>query len=392
MSSPYDFTRQISQEMTDEVFLNLADWYQTLNRYQDALLVLKQAPQQAEILYWQSYLLKKNNDTSYSTVLAQADQYSTTLIFPYRIHAADVMEWAIQNSTSWKPKYFLALIHWNAGNTDKTKALLQQCGNPDFAPFYAAKASLFPAEEEQNLLRATQLDKNEWRYGKLLVNHYLSKGDQQKALSTAIDYQKRFSNNDGLTFLLAKCYLVNKQYPNSLKVLTSKTFLPNEGATEGRQLYRESLLMMAFDNMEKGKYTQAISNIEKARLWPENLGVGKPYDADIDERFENFLHAVCLEKMKKKSEADKIYSTLTTEMTPVNNANLLINALALRKSGMEESGTKLLEQWKEKATDKTIPDWCVQIYKQNIQGENLPVNNDQLRLLSRLSNYLSAKN
>ena len=392
MSSVQDFTKQISQEMTDEVFLNLADWYLTINRYQDALMILRQAPQQAEILYWQAYLEKKNNDASYSSVLAQADQSSTTLIFPYRVHAADVMAWATQNSTSWKPKYFLALIHWNAGNIDKTKELFQQCGNPEFTPFYAAKASLFPADEEQNLIKASQLEKNEWRYGKLLVNHYLNTGNHQKALVIAIDYQKRFSNNDGLTFLLAKCYLLNKQYTSSLRILTGKTFLPNEGATEGRQLYRESLLMMAFENMEKGKYTQAISNIEKARLWPENLGVGKPYDSDIDDRFERFLNAVCLEKMKKKSEADKIYSSLHTEKTMISNANLLVNAFALRKSGMEENGLKLLEQWKEKSSDKTVPNWCIQVYKQNAQGENLPVNSDPLRLLSRLSNYLSAKN
>ena len=392
MSSVQDFTKQISQEMTDEVFLNLADWYLTINRYQDALMILRQAPQQAEILYWQAYLEKKNNDASYSSVLVQADQSSTTLIFPYRVHAADVMAWATQNSNSWKPKYFLALIHWNAGNIDKTKELFQQCGNPEFTPFYAAKASLFPADEEQNLIKASQLDKNEWRYGKLLVNHYLNTGNHQKALVIALDYQKRFSNNDGLTFLLAKCYLLNKQYTSSLRILTGKTFLPNEGATEGRQLYRESLLMMAFENMEKGKYTQAISNIEKAILWPENLGVGKPYDSDIDDRFERFLNAVCLEKMKKKSEADKIYSSLHTEKTMISNANLLVNAFALRKSGMEENGLKLLEQWKEKSSDKTIPNWCIQVYKQNAQGENLPVNSDPLRLLSRLSNYLSAKN
>jgi hypothetical protein len=59
---------------------------------------------------------------------------------------------------------------------------------------------------------------------------------------------------------------------------------------------------------------------------------------------------------------------------------------------MEENGAKLLEQWREKSTDKTIPNWCIQVYKQNAQGESIPTNNDQFRLLSRLSNYLSAKN
>ncbi len=392
LSSPQDFTRHINQEMADEVFINLADWYQNINRWQDALMILKQAPQQAEVLYWQAYLLKKINDSSWSSVLAKADQASPTLIFPYRTQAASVMEWAMQNSSSWKPKYFLALIHWNAGNTDKTKALLQQCGSPDFVPFYAAKASLFPDEEEQNLIKATQLDKNEWRYGKLLINHYLNAGNKQKALAMAIDYQKRFPANDGLTFLLARCYLINKQYPNSLKVLTGKIFLPNEGATEGRQLYRESLLMMALDNMEKGNYSQAISSIEKARQWPENLGVGKPYDADIDERFEKFLQALCLEKMKKKSEADKIYSALTTEKSSVQNANLLINALALRKTGMEEKGTRILEEWNQKSSEKSVPEWCLLAFRQNIKGENLPADTDQLRLLYRLSDYLSTKN
>ncbi len=386
-----DFMKQISQEMKDEVYLSLADWYQHINRYQDAIEILKLAPQQAEVLYWQAYLMKKNNDTSFAVILRQADQASPAFIFPYRITAADVMEWAMQNSDSWKPKYFLALVHWNAGNTDKATSLLQQCGSPDFVPFFAVKAALFPGDAEENLLKATQLDKNEWRYGKLLVNFYLDAGDVTKALQVAIEYQKRYPNNDGLSFLLARCYLLNKKYANSLQVLTSKTFLPNEGATEGRQLYRESLLMLAFDNMDKGKYAQALTGIEKAKQWPENLGVGKPYDADIDVRFENFMQALCLERMKKPSEANKIYSSLIAERENVHNANLMINALALKKTGMEAKGTSLLKEWQLNSSDKSIPNWCLMLYTEDMSHENMPVNTDQLRLLSRLNQSLSAK-
>ena len=389
--SATDFAKQINQEMKAEVFLYLADWYQNINSWQDALMILKQAPQQSEILYWQAYLLKNNQDASYSSMLTLADQSSPAFIFPYRIQTAHVMEWAVQNSTSWKPRYFLALVHWNAGNLEKAKALIQQCGDPDFVPFYATRASLFPDEEEQNLTKAASLDKKEWRYGKLLINHYLATGDRKKALAVAVDYQQRFPDNDGLSFLLAKCYLLNEQYQNSLKVLTSKTFLPNEGATEGRQLYRESLLMMAFSNMEKAKYSQALANIEKASQWPENLGVGKPYESDIDERFEKFLRAVCLDNMKKKSEASKIYESLSTEKVAVKNANLLINALALKKTGASENGATLLKQWEEKSTDKNIPDWCQQAFRQKTPGE-IPVDNDQLRLLFQLTNYLSTRN
>lgn len=385
-----DFTQQIQQEMKEEVYIDLADWYQNLDLYTEALIILKQAQPQAEILYWQAYLLNKSKDASSTSVLTQADQTSPAFVFPYRPQAAKVMEWAVQSSTSWKPKYFLALIHWNAGNVEKAKELFQQCGNPDFAPFHAAKASLFQNEVEQYLTRAIQLDKSDWRYGKLLANHYLTVGDNNKALTIIADYQKRFHDNDVIAFLTAKCFLLTGQYSSSYKLLTSKTFLPSEGSTEGHQLYREALLMIAFDDMEKGKYPQALSNIEKAREWPENLGVGKPYDADIDERFEKFLKAACLEKMKRKSEADKIYSELVSEKISWTNANLVINALSLKRAGLDDKGSELLQQWKNNSLDKSMPDWCLNIYNQSNQSEPPPIVNDQTRVVVALVKFLKA--
>jgi tetratricopeptide (TPR) repeat protein len=390
-SSSDDFNKTVRQEMKEEVFLWLADWYQNLNQYADALAILKQAPQQAEIFYWQAYLASKLGEASSASFLAQADQASPLLVFPYRTQAAKVMEWAIQNSSSWKPKYFLALIHWNAGNIEKATALFQQCGDPDFAAFHAAKAAMPSSDIEKNLNRAIQLDKNEWRYGKLLANHFLGNGNNAKALETITTYQKQFPYNDAIGFLYAKCLLLNNQFSNSHKFLTSKTFLPSEGSTEGHQLYREALLMMAMDAMEKKKYSLTLSYIAKAREWPENLGVGKPYNEDIDERFEKFLQAVCLEKMKKKSEANALYSSLTTEWTKATNPDLIINALALRKIGKEEKGTELLRQWLNSSSDKTHPEWCLKLFAQKDQTEPAPKVNDQIRLLLRLNQFLKAK-
>ena len=389
-SMPYeDFTKSIGQEMKEEVFIWLADWYQNLNQYADALAILKQAQPQAEILYWQAYLSSKNGDASSSTLLAQADNASPLLVFPYRTQAAKVMEWAIQNSSSWKPKYFLGLIHWNAGNIEKAIGLFQQC-DPDFAPFHAGKATLFPTDIEKNLRRAIQLDQSEWRYGKLLANHFLTVGENKKALQTIMPFQKQFPNNDAIGFLYTKCLLLNNQYSDSYKILTSKSFLPSEGSTEGHQLYREALLMMAMGEMEKGKYAQALINIAKAREWPENLGSGKPYEADIDERFEKFLKAICLEKTIKKIDANALYSTLTTEWINATTPDLLINALALRKTDKENKGTELLQQWMNKSTDKALAEWCLKLFNQKGQVEPAPKMNDQTRLLFRLAQFLKA--
>ena len=72
--------------------------------------------------------------------------------------------------------------------------------------------------------------------------------------------------------------------------------LPFEGSTEGRQLHKEARLMLALEKMKAGAYAEALPFIADARQWPENLGAGKPYAADLDERLEDWLEAVCDEQ------------------------------------------------------------------------------------------------
>ena len=384
------FGQNIYQEMKDEVFIDLADWYQNINQNAGALYILKQAPQQAEILFWQAYLMNKQGDTTWKATLSLAENSAPTLIFPYRPTAAAIMEWSIQNSSSWKPKYFLGLIQWNVGNTTLAKDLFKQCGNPEFAPFHAANGALTKADVEQSLNRAMELDKNEWRYGKLLTQYFLERGDNAKALATIQEYRVRFPDNDAIASLTAKCLLLNNQYENSYKFLMSKPFLPNEGSTEGHQLYREALLMMALKNMENKKFSQALVNIAKAREWPESLGVGKLYDEDIDYRVEDFLQALCLNQ-SKKSEALTIFKQLTQKKTEIKNGYLLINAWALKKSGAADKGLQLLTDWKSSETNQSMPDWCLALFNANGAIPEAVKSNDQTRLLTRIAQYVNTQ-
>ena len=83
-----------------------------------------------------------------------------------------------------------------------------------------------------------------------------------------------------------------------------------EGATEGRQLYREAKLMQAIDAMKIGNYKKALQVINEATQWPENLGEGKPYDADIDERLENWMAFVSYENLFHLFPTHDIYLEL----------------------------------------------------------------------------------
>ena len=93
--------------------------------------------------------------------------------------------------------------------------------------------------------------------------------------------------------LYAKTLLLNKKYAAADAFLTKLEILPFEGATAGRQLYHEAKLMQAVTEMKNKQYKKALQFIADAKLWPENLGVGKPYDENIDERLENWLNYQC---------------------------------------------------------------------------------------------------
>ena len=53
---------------------------------------------------------------------------------------------------------------------------------------------------------------------------------------------------------------------------------------------------------------------EKAKLWPRNLGVGKPYE--VDERLENYIIAKANNKLGNHSNYQKLKANLLN--TPSN--------------------------------------------------------------------------
>jgi hypothetical protein len=73
-------------------------------------------------------------------------------------------------------------------------------------------------------------------------------------------------------------------------------------------MYRDVKLHLAATAADKGRYELALKRVEESRLWPHNLGVGKPYVTDTSE--EEWLTAVILSKQHKSAEAEKYLSRL----------------------------------------------------------------------------------
>src|SRR4030095_3295040 len=179
------FTGLIKNEMPQETYLELAIWYSGIDRKEEAVKVLQLAPRNAEVLYWQAHLENKS---------LSPDQLRPDLVFPFRPETADVLKRLIQKNDYWVLKYHLALIQWSNGNISSAKQLLEACGNmPGYAPFYAARAKFNMKNDSSRLLadlqQAAKLDKQQWRYGKGLINYYLSQKQYEQALTVAREYQ-----------------------------------------------------------------------------------------------------------------------------------------------------------------------------------------------------------
>ena len=146
--------------------------------------------------------------------------------------------------------------------------------------------------------------------------------------------------------------------------------------------------MQAVDQIRAKNYKTALTSINKAKLWPENLGAGKPYDEDIDLRLEHYMEALVHEKTREKEQAKKKYEAIIAASTTSGRRNQitnLITALAYRKTSRNEEGEKLLAAWREEQPDNKIAKWAYAVYNGESAGD-APEGNEILRIMKEIVN------
>lgn len=357
--SAKDFTSQIRNELPHETFLELAIWYHSVGLDGDAGKVLELAPPNAEALYWLAYLQQD------AASLDKANAASPESVFPFRVESIAVFEWAAKQRPSWQVDYFLALIHWHLGDLSKARQLLTACGDkPNFAPFYAARAQLIEENAAKDIQRAAQLDLKQWRYGAMLARHHLKQDDAAAALAVATDYATRFPTNDTLTLLRAKSLLLTGKYKETDAMLTKLEVLPSEGTTEARALLREANLLSAIQRLKEGAAADALKLTDAAREWPENLGAGKPYATELDERLEDWIASQCHLALKANVAARKTLDKIAAVPPRPKGQEIgdLVRVLALKQSARADEAEKALKDWQSEASGSDLAKWGAEIF------------------------------
>jgi len=225
---------------------------------------------------------------------------SPELIFPFRRETLAALEWANLHVKHWKLQYYHALNLWGKDRKAEAALLLQAIGSSsDYAPFYLTRAALLKEYQEKDplvdLKKAKQLNGSDWRIAQAMILYYLEHNEIATAVSVAQKSYQQFPNNYAIGMDYVKALNLAENYATSIEILDQLKVLPFEGAVAGRKLYENAHLKAALQQMKQKDFQKAKVLLEKVKEWPENLGVGKPYDTD--ERPANYLLAHCYQQL-----------------------------------------------------------------------------------------------
>ena len=315
--------------------------------------------------YKRAYILHKEGNSAESLVaLEKAKKQSPELVFPFRPTTLEALSWAKTVSSDWKIKYYEGLIWWANQNEEKALSLFNKCGDPDFVPFYLSRALLKSEEEKlKDLLLAEKMSES-WRIGFALLDYYNSIHHWTEAVKVGEKYANEYPSNYYIGLKYAKALCEAGCYKQCISTLGNLLVLPNEGAYEGRTIYRTANLYLAIEELKQERYKRALANIKLSKEWPENLGVGKPYDNMIDNRFENFVEAEVYKRMGDDGKARELLLSVAQDKSKHSRfeSASLLNAFALRSLGNKNEADELVKKWLVEYPDNQVAQWCAAIY------------------------------
>jgi tetratricopeptide (TPR) repeat protein len=318
-SDKTEFVKYIRQELPHETFIELALQYHEWNLDEEALIILGLSPVHPMVQVIQSFLLYEKGERELSLEkLRLAMNSSPELIFPFRQEMAVMFSWADKLVADWKWRYYEALIYWQNNRIEEAKKLFSSCGDqPDYVPFYLARAELFREQNDvvlKSLEKAYNLDPSFWRSGLSLVRFYTSQNQPEKALEVAAANFKNHSGSFITGLQYAQMLKLNKMYPQALQILGKLEMLPAEGDVNAHTLFRETNILYAIEHMRAGRWKKAVVFLNDAERWPENLFSGEPYFPD--NRVTQFMRSYCFGKLKIPAEIEKSINYIINYKNP----------------------------------------------------------------------------
>ena len=325
-----DIKNSHQSELRHQTFLELAIRYFNRGLNDEAIKILNIGPKNLINTLWLSYLMKDDNLLQ-NTISKNKIDFS----FPFRTETINILNWARNSYSNWKLDYLLSMNLYGKGRYNESENMLLKIEDESLNPIFYLNRGIILKKKGIDPLndfnKAYQLDNKNWRVSKSLSNYFYDLGNYEKANQIL----EKSYQNDISNYIIGMDYIKSlvklKKYELAISILKKLNILPYEHAGEGRELYSSAYIGLALEHIKKSKLKNAIDILNDSKMWPENLGVGKPYNPD--ERIENYLIYYCLEKLKDTSSKKYLQDIISySEMTLNNlNSNHILGYFALNK-------------------------------------------------------------
>jgi tetratricopeptide (TPR) repeat protein len=376
MVSAADFNAGIKSEMPYEIYLELALFYFNVRQFNTSLEVLNFAPAYAMVTILKAHInAVMGNAIKAIYLLDEAALLDPNFVFPHREEETEVLSWAIKTNSSWKFKYYLALAKIQSLCEEEAIELLKSCMNePGIYAFYLVKANLLRKLKQDptaDYIKAYELAPRQWRTAFALSGHLAQCNNWEQALFIIEEGYQLNAGNYYLGLQYAKCLLHTSNFIQGISFLNQLNVLPNEGASEGRNIWRETHIYAALKEIAHKNLAQALYYISEAQKWPENLGVGKPYE--VDERLEFFINSYILQQQNMPVPTELTsYITDYRKYHPETpfSANDFLSAYLMETFDRSNEKNAVLNDWLTHDPDDLALHWAIAFFSNDADALN----------------------
>lgn len=271
-----------------EHYLQIARDYGESGMYREAVQVLDKCGQPYPLLsYYRAYYLSKSGEMSGSkTEYKKADNCSPLYCFPNKLEDMIVLQDSIAHFPEGaKAYYYLGCLYYDRLQFDKAIDMWEKSESLDdsfptvhrnLALAYYNKRNC-PEKALQEMETAFSLDENDARVFLELDQLYKKTGvDFFERLKKYENHKAIIEERDDAMLEYVTLQNLVGMHKEAYDTIMSHTFRPWEGA-EGRisDQYKIALLEIAKNKISVGGYEEAEQLLEKALVYPENLGEGK---------------------------------------------------------------------------------------------------------------------
>src|SRR6185437_1456297 len=309
---------QRNMQDVDNDYLEIATNYMNAGLLDDGtkLLVSLKNPKNPLVYYYLSWFYSASgNDNKAKEMLDLAGKASLDYCFPYRMETEAVLNNAIRLEPQNVGAYYLmgdllydnrpgeAITAWEKVR-DMNSNIAMIWRNLAFAAFY----------HEHNADRAIKYmtraisEENDiplW-YSELAQYYDASDKDFRECLAIFRKNIDVVKEDVAAPKSLVQFYNLDGDYDDAIDLLKTHHFRTWEGGREIYWYYVDAHTLKALKLIEGKKYAEAISHLETAMLYPENLEVGKPLD---DERnaMIYYYEGVAYDKMNNSKKAKESF-------------------------------------------------------------------------------------